>query len=82
MTHGDFPKWLTYLITAAVAVLLLVSSRFGARRIRTLVNRLVPPRFDLARQVLGLALMLIYSFAVVILMMLVTLLVLYAVGYA
>ena len=82
MTHGDFPKWITYLITGVVAVLLLVSSRFGARRIRTLVNRYVPPRFDPARQTLGLALMLIYRFAVVILTMLVILLVLYAVGYA
>jgi len=82
MTHGDFPKWITYLITAAVAVLLLVSSRFGARRIRTLVNRYLPTRFHLARQPLGLVLMLIYSFAVAILTMLVILLVLYALGYA
>jgi ABC-type transport system involved in cytochrome c biogenesis permease subunit len=82
MTHGDFPKWLTYLITAAVAVLLLVSWRFGARRIKALVNRFVPPRFDPARQALELALMVIYSLAVAILTMLVILLVLYAVGYA
>lgn len=79
MTEGDFPAWVTCALTAALTVVFAASGRFGARRVRALVDWLLPPRFVTVRRLLAVILVIAYSFAAAILIMLVAILAVYAI---